>query len=227
MSVVRHEPGLDPGVLRAQRAEDVVVGEVIVRHKLSSRVIHWAVALTFFLCLFTGLPIWTPVFAWMDAFFGGLSVCRVLHPYFGFAFTLAVAVMFFDWLKDMRMTKEERSWIGPKLMTRVEEHISETGKYNAGQKLYFFGVALGAVGTLVSGLVMFLPDDAPRLLREAAILLHDVTFIVFAVSVIVHIYLSTAAEPGTFESMTKGTVTRPWARFHHPRWFRDLMGRRG
>ncbi len=225
MSVVHQDSGLDPGVLRAQRAENVLVGDVVVRHKLASRAIHWSVALTFFLCLFTGLPIWMPAFKWMASFFGGLSVCRVLHPYFGFAFFVAVAVMFFDWLSEMHLTKEERSWIGPRLMTKVEEHREETGKYNAGQKLYFFSVGLGALGVLLTGLVMFLPESFPLVVREIAVLLHDFTFIVFAISVVFHVYLSTAAEPGTFQSMTKGTVTRRWARFHHPRWLRDLTGR--
>src|SRR5438270_453497 len=83
------------------------------------------------LALLTGLPIWTPLFVWTSYLFGGLSVCRVLHPYFGIAFFVAVGVMFFDWLSDMGMSKEERSWIGPRLMKRMEEHQEETGKYNA------------------------------------------------------------------------------------------------
>ena len=42
---------------RARREEDVVVGDEIVRHNLTARVHHWTVALLFFLCLFTGMPI--------------------------------------------------------------------------------------------------------------------------------------------------------------------------
>ena len=47
-------------------------------------------------------------------------------------------------------------------------------------------------------------------------MIHDVTFILFAVAIVFHIYLGTSAEPGTFRSMTRGTVTRKWARLHHP-----------
>ena len=47
----------DPAMARARRTEDVVVGDEIVRERLSARVVHWTVALTFFVCLFTGLPI--------------------------------------------------------------------------------------------------------------------------------------------------------------------------
>jgi len=41
---------------------------------------------------------------------------------------------------------------------------------------------------------------------------------------IFHIYLGTIAEPGTFRAMTRGTVTRSWARLHHPGWFRKVSG---
>jgi formate dehydrogenase subunit gamma len=46
------------------------------------------------------------------------------------------------------------------------------------------------------------------------------------VAIVGHIYLGTAALPGTFHSMTRGTVTRSWARLHHPGWFRQVSGQR-
>jgi len=42
--------------------------------------------------------------------------------------------------------------------------------------------------------------------------------------IVFHIYLGTVAEPGTFGSMTRGTVTRAWARLHQPRWYREVTG---
>ena len=32
------------------------------------------------------------------------------------------------------------------------------------------------------------------------------------------------AVAGTFNSMTRGTVSKAWARIHHPKWYRELMG---
>jgi len=40
--------------------------------------------------------------------------------------------------------------------------------------------------------------------------------------IIGHIYLGTAAEPDTFRSIIRGTVTKSWARLHHPRWYREV-----
>ena len=226
MSTANPQLGLDVAAIKARDAEDVFVGNEIVRHRLSSRVIHWCVSVTFFLCLATGLPVWTPVFGWMATFFGGLAVCRILHPFLGLAFALASLVMFFHWNREMTMTKKERSWVGPKLLEylRDEANHAEIGKYNGGQKVFFYTSGLGAFGLLVTGVVLWYPEYFPRWAREGSILLHDFTFSLFAISIVFHIYLATVAEPGTFNSITRGTVSRAWARIHHPKWYRDLTG---
>jgi formate dehydrogenase subunit gamma len=40
----------------------------------------------------------------------------------------------------------------------------------------------------------------------------------------VHIYEATAAQPGTFRAMMRGTVEKQWAKFHHPAWYRQMTG---
>ncbi len=216
----------EPAVVAARSRDNVIVGDEIVRHRRATRIIHWSVALTFFLALISGMPIWTPLFAWMAALVGGMEVARIIHPYAGVLFFIASAFQFFHWLGDMRFRPEERgAWKPSRLMAymRWEENPNdEGGKYNPGQKVFFYAVCLGALGFLVTGIVMWFPLYFPRLVRELAILLHDITFIFFIVGVITHIYLGTAAEPGTFRSMTRGTVSRRWARLHHPGWFRDV-----
>jgi formate dehydrogenase subunit gamma len=223
-------PALDPAIIRARDVEDVAVGDQIVRHSLKSRLIHWSAALTFFVSLLTGLPIWTPVFGWMAALFGGLQVCRWLHPWAGLAFFGASVLMFLHWLKEMILRPDERDWLGPKLFRYMKHETTddwEIGKYNGGQKLFFFAVSLGALGLLASGLVLWFHTSFPQIVREIAIIVHEITFILYAVAIVFHIYLGTAAEPGTFRSMTRGTVPKPWARLHHPRWYREVTGEEG
>jgi len=226
MSTAAPDRAMDAAVIAARTREDVVIGNEIVRHRRASRWIHWLVAATFFLALFTGMPIWTPIFGWMSSFFGGLATCRVLHPWFGVAFFVFSLVMFFHWLTDMRILPSERGWLGPKALEymRFQTDIEDVGKYNGGQKLFFFAVSLGALGLLVTGLLMWFPLSFPVVLRELGFILHDLTFILFAVGIVGHIYLGTAAEPGTFGSMVRGTVTRQWARLHHPGWYREVTG---
>lgn len=229
MSAVRTQRrAMDEALVVARDREDVAVGDVLVRHRLASRVVHWSVAATFFLALVTGLPIWTPTFHFLSGLVGGLAVCRWLHPWAGVAFAVFSVFQFFIWIDDMRSEPGEKRWglSGMVRYLRYEDDGTDVGKYNGGQKLFFFAVSLGAAAFLASGLVMWFPRSVTRLVHELAILLHDGTFVGFAAAIVWHVYLGTAAEPGTFGSMVRGTVTRAWARLHHPRWYRDVTGDR-
>jgi formate dehydrogenase subunit gamma len=213
-------------ISRARTSENVAVGDLVIRHRLASRRIHWTVAVLFFVSLFSGLPIWTPVFGWLAGPFGGLHVCRWLHPWAGTLFVVATAVMFFHWLGDMRLEPADKEWLGPKALSymRNEGDTEDVGKYNGGQKLFFYAVGLGALGLLASGTLLWFPTSVAEPLRLLSFLLHDVVFILFAIAIVLHIYLGTAATPGTFASMTRGTVSKAWARHHHPRWYREVTG---
>jgi formate dehydrogenase subunit gamma len=127
--------------------------------------------------------------------------------------------MLVHWWHDMRLLPADREWLRPGKAVAYMRHEGddpEVGKYNGGQKLFFFAAGLAAIALVVSGVVLWLAG-LPKPIQEAAILLHDLTFIVLTAAVVLHVYLGTAAEPGTFHSMTRGTVSRPWARLHHPR----------
>jgi len=224
-----HDGMGDSAMTVARRTEDVVVGDEIVRERLSARVVHWAVALTFFVCLFTGLPIWTPYLGFLASLFGGLHVCRVLHPWAGIAFAATSVLMFVQWVSQMKLTPADREFITPKGMLRYFQYRNEdadVGKYNGGQKMLFWAAGLGALGLLLSGYVMWFPLEFGQGLREASYLVHDAAFSLFFAMIIGHIYLGTAAEPGTFRSMIRGTVTKSWARLHHPGWYREVTGER-
>lgn len=216
---------VEPPILVARERDNVAVGDTIVRHRLATRLIHWSVALTFMVALISGLPIWTPLFGWMANLVGGLEVARVIHPYAGVLFFIASAFQFFHWLPDMHLHEDQKGWLSGKAFSYMKwEHVEESGKYNGGQILFFWAVCLGAVGFLLSGIPMWFPLKFPAWLREICILIHDITNICFLVGVTGHIYLGTAAEPGTFRAMTRGTVTRRWARFHHPGWYKEVTG---
>jgi len=216
----------DPGILAAQNQENLVVGDELVRFRYYTRVVHWGVALTFFICLFTGLPIWTPIFGWLAPLFGGLQVCRWLHPWTGVAFAFFALLQFVHWAGEMRMTPADKRFarnLGAYL--RWETHDEEIGKYNGGQKLMFWLSSLSALGLLATGVVIWWPEYFSAPFREVSWVLHDLTFILFTLLIIGHIYLA-IAEPGTFSAMVKGTVSKAWARLHHPAWYRDVTGGR-
>jgi len=218
----------DPGILAAQDKDDLVVGEELVRFRYYTRAVHWFVALTFFLCLFTGLPIWTPIFGWLAALFGGLQVCRWLHPWSGVAFAFFALLQFAHWAGEMKMTPADKRFTKLKnflAYMRWETHDEEVGKFNGGQKVLFWMSSLASLGLLATGVVIWWPDYFSAPLREWSWVLHDLTFVLFILLVMGHIYLS-IAEPGTFSGMVKGTVSKAWARLHHPGWFNEVTGER-
>ena len=208
---------------RARAQEDVVSHGLIIRHTAGVRLTHWLLAISFFLAALTGFVIYTPYFAGLAGIFGGGAMTRFLHPWFSLGFVISVLFLFRAWFKRMKKESGDDEWrrnVGAYM--RYETELRDVGKYNAGQKLFFWSVVLGAAAMLVSGIVMWFPTSFHWIFRTIAYWLHEVTFIAFIVGVIYHIYMSTTAMPGTLGAMTRGTVTKAWARRHHPRWYREV-----
>jgi formate dehydrogenase subunit gamma len=154
-------------------------------------------------------------------------MARFLHPWFSLGFVISVAFLFGHWRTRMRSEPGDQEWrknFGAYM--RYETELKEVSKYNAGQKSFFWSVILGALAFLLSGIVMWFPTSFPWSLRMLAYWVHVITFIGFVVGVIYHIYMSTTAMPGTLRAMTRGTVTKAWARWHHPKWYREVIGKR-
>src|SRR5499426_1543756 len=212
----------------ARKHEDVMVNdELIVRHKAGVRLAHWTLAVFFFLATLTGFVIYTPYFAGLAGVFGGGAMARFLHPWFSLGFVIGVAFLFGHWRARMMSEPGDQEWrknFGAYM--RYETELKEVGKYNAGQKLFFWSVILGASAFLLSGIVMWFPSSFHWSLRLPSYWAHEITFIGFVLGVIYHVYMSTAAMPGTLRAMTRGTVTRSWAQWHHPRWRREVSRKR-
>ena len=113
----------------------------LLRHPVYTRVLHWTVALFFFLALFTGFALYLPwLFRWITPIFGGGQLTRTLHPYFGVAFVFFFAFQVLNWLQQMLWTAADSRWMrNIKKIATGEEKMEppDTGFFNAGQKLLF------------------------------------------------------------------------------------------
>jgi formate dehydrogenase subunit gamma len=192
------------------------------RYTLFERILHWFVALTFIYLMLSGFALGYPRMAWLYNVLGGGQTVRWLHPVVGVAFTVGVVVMLVLWARDMRPTKTDREWVR-RLGTYVREgHIGlDIGRYNAGQKGYFWFSLITAVLLLLTGIPLWFPDIAGLGFLRVMRVSHHVLFLMTVAGFIVHVYMSTAMLPGTFAAMTSGNVSRAWAAHHHPRWFRE------
>lgn len=212
-----------------ERGRTVVYEGEVLRHSLYTRVVHWAVALFFILALLSGFAIFTPwLYAWLAPLFGGGPRARLLHPWFGLLFAVAFVLQMVNWWRPMRWGESDRRWL-----RRVRAYITngekleseDVGKFNGGQKLWFWALVFSTLVFLVSGVLLWWPEVFGRVPMWLSYFAHDVAALVLLGGFIIHIYEGTAQVPGTFRSMTRGTVRDRWAWTHHPAWYRAVTGR--
>jgi len=201
----------------------------LLRHPVYTRVVHWSVAIAFILSLLSGFAIYSPwLYRWLTPLFGGGAMTRFLHPWFGLAFTIAFFFQFLNWLRAMLWTDADTRWtrrLRAYVTNRDKVEPPETGFFNAGQKLYFWVIVLSAVLFLLTGVLLWFDNVAPRWAVAVSYVVHDIAALIMLAGFIIHVYEGTAAQPGTFRSMTDGTVTRDWARTHHPAWYAEVTDR--
>jgi formate dehydrogenase subunit gamma len=220
---------------KARRAFDsigqteVYKGELL-RHPVYTRVLHWTVALFFFLALFSGFGIYLPwLFRWFTPIFGGGPLSRQMHPWFGVGFVFCFGLQMLNWIKPMAWTKADSNWMrGIRKIAGGKEKMDppDTGFFNAGQKLQFWEIVGGCAVYLVTGIVLWFGASIfGRITVAVSYVLHDISAIVMLGGIFIHIYLSTIGEPGTFQGMIRGAVSEAWAWTFHPAWYKEVTGR--
>jgi formate dehydrogenase subunit gamma len=202
---------------------------VLLRHPVYTRVLHWLVAISFLLALLSGFAIYTPwLYRWLTPLFGGGPMTRFLHPWFSLAFVIVFVFQMLNWLRPMTWTKDDTRWV-----RRIRAYASNAeevepewvGFFNGGQKAYFWVIVGCALIFLITGIVVWFPRSFGRIAVSISVVLHDVAALLMLGGFFLHIYESTFGQPGTFQSMTRGVVTRRWAWTHHPAWYRAATGR--
>jgi len=195
----------------------------IERYTLTERIVHWWVALTFIALMVSGFALGYPRAYFLSGLFGGGQTMRFLHPWFGVAFTLGILWMLVSWRRNMRMQPVDREWVRKlKTYTGTGHTGLDTGRFNAGQKGYYWFSVVFALVLFVTGLPLWggwLGGAAG--LKHISRFLHHGSFLLMVGGFIIHVYMSTVMFPGTMSAMTTGRVSRAWAAFHHPAWFRE------
>ena len=201
--------------------------ETVLRYTLPERIVHWVSALFYLYLLATGLAFYTPSLWWLAVVLGGGATSRFWHPFAGLAFVATVIWMWTRWGKDMHITDVDRRWNRTVLnyIRNQDDQLNPAGRFNTGQKHFFWTMFLGGLALLASGLVLWFTDYLPwslRWLRYGAVLLHVTAFLCTVAGFIVHVYMGTAVVRGGFSSVIRGEVTKPWARIHHPLWLEEI-----
>lgn len=195
----------------------------IQRYGFSERLMHAAAAISYLYLLATGLAFWTPALYWLAIVLGGGYLSRVTHPWVGLFFALVVAWMWASWRRDMRVSEDDRKWrrAMASYVRNEDVNVPPAGRFNYGQKMLFWVMTGGAMGLLLSGLVMWFVAFVPTHLlwwRGAATILHAVAALATAGGFIVHLYMGLAVVPGGLDAILHGYVDEEWAKHHHGLW---------
>jgi formate dehydrogenase subunit gamma len=204
---------------------DKIEANAVSRYTTGARVNHWVTAISLILLALSGLSLFHPSLFWLTGLFGGGAATRAIHPWIGVILFFSFCGLFFRFLPLNFWKAEDTVWmknIGA-VARNEEEALPELGKYNAGQKLVFWGMSLLIFVLITSGVVIwdqyfghiFNIDQ-----KRAAVLLHAAAAVGAITIWIVHVYAAIWVR-GTIRAMTLGSVTAGWAYRHHRKWLRE------
>jgi formate dehydrogenase subunit gamma len=209
-------------------------GERYYVFSLFMRLVHWIAALGFVLIVPTGFMM---IFG--EALGGGSLVlnARHLHSVGAVLFAIAVIPMFLVWLIPMLPTLDDLKWlfIAGGYLSRKKREIP-AGKFNAGQKMWFWLATLGGLVMIGTGALMYFQkiDVAPLLslvgvhlnqieaLRLSAIV-HNFLGMAVAALFITHLYMSIFAIKGSLSSMIDGYKSEDELKYLHSTYYKKLI----
>jgi formate dehydrogenase subunit gamma len=197
------------------------------RYNAQERANHWVVGICFILLALSGLAFFHPAFYPLSQLFGGGVWARILHPFIGVLMALSFLRIFFRFKELNRMTPVDHEWLSRvgEMVDGNDHNMPEQGKYNGGQKMMFWALAVCMLLLTVSGIFMWrayfgLPVELVRI----GVVIHAATAAVMIALIMVHVYAAIWVK-GTIRAMWYGTVTRAWARQHHRAWYRQVTGK--
>jgi formate dehydrogenase subunit gamma len=201
-----------------RRGDDMT--KMVQRTTAFERFVHLLMALSGLALLFTGLGfLYQQELGGLNTIFGGAHIAKGVHNWGGIVFIISLVFSLGTWVPEtLKWSKEDSEWLGMLggYLSKDREPPPQ-GKLNAGQKLVGIVVFISGILISVSGLIMWLIGPT-----GVWVLLHSVCFLLFSLFIPLHIYMATAANPGTFRIMTRGDIPLYWAKKKHAKWVKEI-----
>ena len=206
-------------------------GKKIYAFSIFNRIVHQVAAISFIVLVPTGF-IMT-----FGAYFGGGEFVRMMKDLHGLAtvsFAIVVIPMFLMWIKDMLPSFDDIKWmmILGGYLSKVKRPIP-AGKFNAGQKMWYWLATLGGMVMILTGATMYFLDfdiemvksisglSQIDLLRLAAIV-HAFMGMAVVALFFTHVYMSVFAIKGAIQSMISGYKEEEEVEILHSSWYKKL-----
>jgi formate dehydrogenase gamma subunit len=221
-----------------EEAGEKASNELIPRHRLGMRVLHWFNAFSWILLLLTGTALMsTPHFAifgtnaarTVATAFGGTARTIDLHVLWGLLWAAVIVPLFLlfkrggrEAVEELRLGRDDLLWMlrKPLAMLRLsKDPLPPQDKYNAGQKIFAITAILGTSTIIASGLIMAFHLGSAGLVA-AAILVHKLAVAFALIGVSVHFAMAAVIreERPALRSMVTGSIDLEHAREHNQRW---------
>jgi formate dehydrogenase subunit gamma len=197
-------------------------GVKIKRFNALERFTHWLTAASFIVLALTGvnyifgkrllMPLMGP-----DAFSTWTQWAKYAHNFVSWPFMLGVVIMILVWIRDNIPDRYDANWLragGP-----LSTSHPPAARFNAGQKLIFWSVALGGIALSATGIIMLFPFSVADINgMQWAQYVHATVGVILIAIMIGHIYIGSLGMEGAYDAMGSGEVDLGWARTHHSVW---------
>jgi formate dehydrogenase subunit gamma len=207
-------------------------GRIIQRFSQMDRYAHWFLAIVWVTLGITGLilslgkSVLLPLIGY--TLFSWLAILsKNLHNFVGPLLIIAIPWMIVQYVRYNGLSGEDLKWF-MHIVDYFRGHEYPSGRFNAGEKLVFW-VVLVLLSTLlvISGVVLVFPNfDQTRSTMQWANVVHLVCAYGAIALALVHVYLGTIGQVGSYRAMRYGYVDESWAKHHHVRWYEDVAAGR-
>ncbi len=209
-----------------------------IRRFSTARIIeHWLVIITIGTLVVTGLSqkfYNLDLSQWFILKLGGIDSVRLVHRYTGIVFSIAaivhiitgiIGVVFKKWQPSMIINKKDFSdaILNIRYYIGMENHPAICDRYNYKQKFEYWGILIGGLLMIASGLILWVPTLVTRFLPgeiiPAARALHtNEALLIFLILAVWHIYNSIfSPEVFPFDtSIFTGYISRERMVHEHP-----------
>jgi formate dehydrogenase subunit gamma len=180
------------------------------RYNVWERLVHAAVTLSFLALAGTGFY---ASLRWGGPMKGYLLM---LHTTSGAVFAVSVGFMMLTWAADHAFAACDGRWLRRGGCLSAAGDLP-AGRFDAGQKLYFWFVGLGTLVALLSmllSMIKLFDTTGQALMYEV----HRWSALALVVGTLWHLYAMWLAKPGTLWALVGGRVTAAWAERFHPLW---------
>ncbi len=188
---------------------------VIPRFSMAERIFHFIRTLSFIIVAGTGI---------FFVFYGGSKSSGITHGMSGYIFLIMSICTLIIWFKPCLFKKHDGLWLkhGGGYLTQEEVPLP-AGKFNAGQKIFFWLSLLLSLILSGTGINLQKSAIAQVAVNDVTLVIHGVSAALLILTVIGHIYLSLWVNKGTWRVLTSGKVSVEWAKCHHPLWESTLQ----